>query len=129
MTSTDAPRGETLSCKAVPSLSGPRSAWKTEDLSCDSPNRKPRKTRRDRERPKLSGQAAAHRHLEQMLSDSLQGGAGKGLTTPTKIGALSEGKLNHPAARNGKGTGWNWSEDIRKSSGKVNMIRGYPQPF
>lgn len=107
-----------LSCEADPSLSGHRGAGKTEDLTCDSPKRKPEKTRRDREKPKLSGQAAANKHLEQMLSDSLQGGAGKGLTIPTKIGVLSKGKPNYLAARDGEGAGWIWSEDIRKSSGE-----------
>lgn len=53
-----------------------------------------------------------------MLSDSFQGGAGKGLTTPTKIGVLSAGKPNCLAARDGEGAGWIWSEDVRKSSGK-----------
>lgn len=89
-TSTDTQSGETLSYEADPSLSGHRGAGETEDLTCDSPKRKPEKTRWDREKPKLSGQAAANKHLEQMLSDSLQGGAGKGLTIPTKIGVLSK---------------------------------------
>lgn len=104
--------------KVAPSLSYHRGTGKTEDSTCDSPKRKPKKTRQDREKPKLPGQAAANKHLEQILSDSLQGGAGKGLTTPTKIGVLSAGKPNYLAARDRAGAGWIWSEDVRKSSEK-----------
>lgn len=78
------------------------------------PRRKPKKTRQDREKPKLPGQEAANKHLEQMLSDSLQGGAGKGLTTPTKIGVLSAGKPNSLAAGDGEGAGRIWSGDVRE---------------
>lgn len=40
--------------------------WKREDSTHDSLKRKPRKTRQDRDRPKLPGQAAANKQLEQM---------------------------------------------------------------
>lgn len=101
-------------CKVAPSLSYHRGTGKTEDSTRDSPKRKPKKTRQDREKPKLPGQAAANKHLEQMLSDSLQGGAGKGLTTPTKIGVLSAGKPNYLATGDREGAGWIWFEDVRK---------------
>lgn len=39
---------------------------KREDLTHDSPRRKPRQTRQDRDRPKLPGQAAANKQPEQM---------------------------------------------------------------
>jgi len=93
-TGRDTRRREMFPRKADTSLSNHSGAGKTEDSTCDSPRRKPKKTRQGREKPKLPGQAAANKHLEQMLSDSLQGGAGKGLTTPTKTGALSAGKPN-----------------------------------
>lgn len=94
------------------------SCGRAEGSTCDAPKRKPKKTRQDREKAQLLGQAAADKHPEQMGSDSWRVGQERGSQPQPQPGALSVGKPNSLAAKLGMEQDGSGQRRLGKAQGK-----------